>query len=54
MKKSVNVGMGERVCRLVWRRGRKLLTSSAVVQILLGLLVREGTWCPVVVVSELV
>ena len=54
MTNSVNAGMRERVRRLVWRMGRKLFTSSAGVQILLGLLVREGSWRPVVVVSELV
>lgn len=54
MTNSISVGMGERVRRLVWRMGRKLPTSAAVVQMLLGLLVREGSWRPVVVVSELV
>lgn len=54
MTNSVNVGMGERVRGLVWRTGRKLFTSSVVAQILRGLLVREGSWCPVVVVSKLV
>lgn len=51
MTNSINFGMGEQVHRLVWRMGRKLFTSSAVDQILLGLLVREGSWRPVVVVS---
>lgn len=54
MTNSVNVVMGERVRGLIWRMGRRLFISSVVVQILLELLVREGSWHPVRVVSELV
>jgi len=52
MTSSVNLEMGERVRRQVWRMRRNLFTSSVVVHMLLGLVVRQGSWRPVVMVSE--